>query len=179
MEHLGFKRLDLTNWLQPDPAASQWVLVSRADGSTRQINGDDYLHRVFARDLSSQIPIDVRRLFEVARATLAYGYLFYPLFTLATEQLFRVVEAGVRLRCDIAQTPAKVRTYEKRIEWLAAQHIVSEAARERLHNLRHLRNESSHPERQSIYPPGLAISFLETVAETLEELFNSLPNSAT
>jgi len=32
-------------------------------------------------------------MYEAARASMCYGYFFYPLYTLATQQLFRVAEA--------------------------------------------------------------------------------------
>lgn len=37
--------------------------------------------------------------FEVARGSMVYGMFFLPLASLATEQSFRVLEAGARVRC--------------------------------------------------------------------------------
>lgn len=41
------------------------------------------------------VPKDIQVLFEVAKEAMVYGYYLYPLYNLATEQLYRVTEEAV------------------------------------------------------------------------------------
>jgi hypothetical protein len=95
MAELRFKRLTVDNWQRPDPGLSIFVRLSLQDGSTRPISGDDWAREILAIELSERVPLEIRRLFAVARGALVYGYFFYPLYTLGAEQLFRVAEAAV------------------------------------------------------------------------------------
>jgi len=49
--------------------------------------------------LEPSVPEDVAFLFEVTRGSMVYGMFFLPLASLATEQCYRVLEAGARRRC--------------------------------------------------------------------------------
>ena len=59
------------------------------------MSGQEWLSLFLDPTLSKSVPENVRALFEVARRSSAYGYFFYPLYTLACEQLFRIAEAAV------------------------------------------------------------------------------------
>lgn len=53
---------------------------------------------MLAPQLSDGVPVEVRRLFGVARGALLDGYL-----TLGTEQLHRVVQTAVKRKDDVHQ----------------------------------------------------------------------------
>ncbi len=158
-----FKTIDVHNWLNPDPVVLHFKGMEDAT---------DYVRIVLAPRLSANVPEDVEKLFEVARAGVLYGYLFYPLYTLGREQLFRVGEAAVASRCEQLGAPKERRTFEQRIDWLAEQGVFGRREFSGWHALRRLRNMASHPERQSIDTPGSAIGFLEAVAEDINALFD-------
>jgi hypothetical protein len=115
---------------------------------------------------------------EVARGAIIYGWFFYPLGTLGTEQCWRVLEAGVRRRCQEVgiQTKRTGRDGRERdtrfsdnIEALSARKLITEQYR--WNAIRELRNSTSHPSRQMILDPGQAQGVLEMTVSFLNELF--------
>ena len=61
--------------------------------------------------------------------------------------------------------------FEKKINFLFDKEILNEQEKLRWHKLRELRNIASHPEDQSIYPPGPVIGILNMVVEDINALF--------
>src|SRR2546423_7399041 len=92
---LGIKALTIENWLQPDPTSTIFVQLSHSDGSVSPMSGEDWAAQFLTPSLAATVPEELRKLFEVARGAMAYGYFFYPLYALAGEQLYRVAEAAV------------------------------------------------------------------------------------
>jgi hypothetical protein len=163
MSKLPFKEIDAHNWLNPDPVVLHFRGMEHAT---------DYVRTVLAPRLSTNVPEDVRKLFEVARAAVLYGYLFYPLYTLGMEQLFRVGEAAVACKCEQLGIPKDKKKFSDRIDWLTERGVFDRGEFSRWHTLRRLRNAASHPERQPIDTPGSVIGFLDAVAEDINALFD-------
>jgi hypothetical protein len=123
-------------------------------------------------ELDPTVPLNIRRLFEIARGTLVYSLMFYPLLTLGTEQTFRVFEAALSTKCADLGAPAKVKTFAEKIEWLVkAGAIVDAHEKDRWTAIRHLRNEASHPKDQSIFPPSEALHIVDAAIELINPLF--------
>lgn len=112
-------------------------------------------------------------LFEGTRGAMAYGYFFYPLYTLAMDQLFRVAEAAVEHKCSALRAPKSTKIFKKRINWLVNKSIIPQSESGQWEAVRKLRNIASHPERQSIYPINITIDILEHVAFLINSLFNN------
>lgn len=56
---------------------------------------------------------------------MVYGYFFYPLYTLASEQLFRVAEAVVTHKChELGASPKKMNTFEKKVQYLLDEGVI-------------------------------------------------------
>jgi hypothetical protein len=110
-------------------------------------------------------------LFEVARGALVYGYFFYPLYTLASDQLYRVAEGAVAHKCKSMEAPGAPRAFMKRIDWLVVQGAIPQEDQVQWHAFRKLRNAASHPERQKIIMPVMALTRLSIVAERINGLF--------
>lgn len=83
-EH-GIKKLTVGNWLKPDGVWSHFEGIS---------SGEVWVRSILQPALVETVPLEVRKLFEVARSAMAYAYFFYPLSSLAEEQLYRVVESA-------------------------------------------------------------------------------------
>lgn len=171
MRNLGFKQITQDTWLKPDRISISFLLVSPETGVDDIKKGEMYLDMILQPRLNEDVPIEVIKLYEVARGALIYGYFFYPLYTLACEQLFRVGEAAIIFRCKTFSPRLPKRTFEKKIEFLFKQRILNELEKQRWHALRELRNISSHPVDQSIYPPGPVIGILAHMAEDINSLF--------
>lgn len=168
-KNFGFKRITAENWQDAD--------VPKLFGLVTPCS---WLEAHLEPQLSSTVPQDIASLFEVARGSMIYGWFFYPLITLATEQCYRVIEAAVRKRCQQAGIPTKKqsksgRTIETKfvqnIESLIGAGIIAEADRSRWDVTRRLRNITSHPDFQMILPPGTTTSHLVSTAEMLNSLY--------
>jgi hypothetical protein len=166
----GFKEITPSNWLEPDGVLRGFVRMS-SEGHFQPITSDDYLRDILSPKLLESVPADVQALFEVARGAMAYGYFFYPLYTLAAEQLFRVAEAAIAHKCKALGVPKSRKTFEKRTCWLVDKGVIPSSELVRWDATRELRNAASHPESQSILTPGNAIGILEMVAGQINSLF--------
>jgi hypothetical protein len=172
MQNLGYKQITKETWLKPDRISTSFLLVPPETGVDDIKKGEMYLDMILQPCLNEDVPIEVRKLYEVARGALVYGYFFYPLYTLACEQLFRVGEAAITFRCNLINSRRVKRTFEKKIEFLFEQGILNDLEKQRWHTLRELRNIASHPEDQSIYPPGPIIGILIQTVEDINKLFS-------
>jgi len=172
MTSLGFKKLTEDNWLEPDEILKSFVRLT-PDGQSRSIAEEEHLGYILRPVLIESTPSEVKGLFEVARGAMAYGFFFYPLYTLASEQLFRVAEAAVAHKCRSMRAPEKARTFKQRIDWLLERGAVPKSEATRWDAIRKLRNSASHPDRQSILTPGNGMRLLEDIARQINLLFNS------
>jgi hypothetical protein len=171
MQDLGYKRITKETWLKPDRISTSFLISSEPEVDDIK-KGEAYLDMILRPRLNADVPIEVRKLYEVARGALVYGYFFYPLYTLACEQLFRVGETAITFRCKIVNPQLVKETFQRKIEFLFEKGILEDLEKQRWHSLRKLRNISSHPEDQSIYPPGPVIGILSHMAEDINSLFS-------
>jgi hypothetical protein len=171
MTKFGFKEITPNNWLEPDGVLRGFVKLSPNGKFT--LVGEDYLNYILRPNLHESVPSDVQALFEVARGAMAYGYFFYPLFTLAMEQLFRVAEAAVAHKFSALKIPKSTKKFEEKIDWLVNESIIPQSESALWHVVRHLRNMASHPEKPSILPPNVTIDILDRVASDINSLFNN------
>lgn len=162
INEFGFKKINAENWLKPD-GVIQYLRGMRCM--------EGYVKVVLAPRLLKKVPQDVRALFDVARGALLYGYLFYPLYTLAAGQLFRVGEAAIAHKCLQLRAPKGKKRFEDRIDWLKQRGVLSQEEGDHWHTLRRLRNSDSHATRQSILPPDTALGILAGVARDSNALF--------
>lgn len=175
--HYGFKKITFENWLTPD-------VPIIFPGITPEL----WIPEVLKPQLRAEIPEQIRALFEGARAMFIYGYLFYPLLTLAGQQCHRVTEAAVTAKCQALGLPQKtLATRKKRprdyrfsenIDRLIANGVIHQKDERRWEATRNLRNMGSHPSYQEIIPPGMALGVLISTAELINSLFPPVEQGA-
>lgn len=102
---------------------------------------------------------------------MLYGFLFYPLYTLGSEQLFRVFEAALKHKCKMAEAPSELHGFGALQKWLEARGYLAEPWR--WDAVRETRNETSHPERQFLVTPHQALRDLETSVGLIDSLFQT------
>lgn len=172
--HHGMKKLTPGNWRQPD--ISKWF---------SELTEDMWIAEVMRPQLNARVPEEVIRMFEVARGSIAYGWYFYPLLTLASEQLYRVQEAAVRERCKLAGIPLeeagkdgklRARRFADLLRDLKQRGIVPAESHIRWDAVRKLRNASSHPQKQSIMLPAEALGGIEGTVWLINQLFGDVPD---
>lgn len=172
MVKFGFKEIDFANWLQPDPIYGNFVRLSETGEAVRMV-GEDWINPLLKPKLLEAVPHDIQAMFEVARGAMIYGYFFYPLWTLGTEQLYRVTEAAVSHKCTALGSPKSKKNFKDKIDWLENEKVISPIDTETLHNIRELRNLASHPSSQSIITPGMGIQLLEWITLVVNSIFST------
>lgn len=164
MSELGFKKLTLENWRDPDP-----IMQFFGDPTP----AEHYVNEILSPSIVGETPKDVRALFEVARGAMLYGYLFYPLFTLGSEQMYRVIETAVRFKCiELGLSKKQAEWFAENIQFLKDKAIVNDKYARKLGFIRKFRNWASHPDMQSIQVPGHAIVIARLTANMINMLFD-------
>lgn len=172
MECLGIKVVDSQNWLEPDP-------VYRGHYGSLTILGvedrtlERWLKPILAPALNENVPREILCLFETARSAMVYGLFHYPLCTLASQQLYRVLEAAVSYAYKTLGASDKNTTFKVKTDWLIQKGIIPD---ETLFwdNIRYLRNESSHPEFQTVYQEHHAVRTLKMAAQRVNNLISAV-----
>lgn len=167
---LGFKDLTTENYLEVDEVMQAWVALD-SQGAIQPIHPDKWAEEILGVCLADSVPVEVQRLFQVARGAMLYGFFFYPLYALSSEQLLRTADTAVSMRCRQLNAPGSVKRFEERIDWLGEQGILSDDEAGRWHALRGLRNSASHPADQTILAPGMALDLMQRIAEDVSRLF--------
>ncbi len=165
-DEFGFKRLSVDNWMTIDPIWNGTLMSNRPGDPA-----SGWVAELEEVNLSTSVPVELRKLFAVARAALAYSVVYYPFLALGSEQMTRVAERAVALKCSMMQAPAKLKRFADRIDWLVGTGVFDEEAQQRWHSVRHIRNEGAHPENQTILNPALALTTMEIIVELIDDLF--------
>ena len=167
-DDIGFKKITLDNWREPDEISSTLITISL----------NKWISVILETNLIEEVPIETKRLFEVTKAALVYGYFFYPFYTLGLEQLFRVAEAAVTQKCKAMDAPRAICKgwFQEKIKYLVEIKAIPNQKEQKWTAIRKLRNIGSHPQDQSIYSPGEAIGKLASVADEINYLFKSSLN---
>ncbi len=104
---------------------------------------------------------------------MCYGFFFYPLYTLGIGQMFRVLDAALKRYCEqIGPPPKPINKFHDRINWLQRTGVFSEFQSAKWHNLRQLRNLTSHTDSQEIMPLSWAHGILMDAQELINDLFD-------
>ncbi|HWW02799.1 MAG TPA: DUF4145 domain-containing protein [Candidatus Acidoferrum sp.] len=165
----GYKQITLENWLAPD-----------LPHYFPEITPELRLGAVLRPKLELKVPEEVRDHFERARSLFVYGYLFYPLSTLAGEHCQRVAEAALAAKCKaIGLAAAKSKkngllapfSFSENIDRLKKAGVLSKADADWWDNTRKLRNRASHLEGQTMLAPGFMLGTLSTIAARVNALF--------
>ena len=168
---LGFKKLTIDNWVEQDPVMRHFAGISGMTGRIKHMSGEDWASYFLALRLSDEIPADVQGLFEVARGVCLYGWYFYPLYHLGEEQLFRVADTAVAAKCKLLGGPDHSTSFAGRLDWLKKRAVLSEQDRRWWEAINQLRNFGSHPELQSLHPPGSVLRSFQDVVREINALF--------
>jgi hypothetical protein len=172
---LGFKRLTTGNWVEQDPVMKYFAGISAITGQIKHTSGNDWAGYFLGIRLGDGVPLDIQALFEVARGVCLYGSFFYPLYHLGEEQIFRVADAAVGAKCKQMGGPDHRTSFAGRLDWLKRRGVLSEQDRRWWEAITQLRNIGSHPEFQSLHPPGSVLRTFQNVAREISALFETTP----
>jgi hypothetical protein len=175
MNEYGFKTITAENWLEVDPIHHH-LIVFNEDLTKRPQETVVRLKMILEPTLNATVPLEVRRLYEVARGTMVYSNLFYPLYALGAEQLPRVAEAAIREKYIAAGGRNPKRTFNKQIDWLKEQDILSAEAAQRWQVIKKGRNRVSHLVQQSLFSAAQATAILQGITDEINALFDDEPD---
>lgn len=171
MENLGFKKISLDTWLQPDNLNSHFVRYSEDFQEKHVITDIERLKDILVPQLNECVPLEIHKLFEVARGAIAYGYYFYPLYTLGREQLYRVADAAL-IHKYIRVSGRKSRaSFSNRILYFKNENLFTQEEVNNWFDIKEFRNIASHPEDQSILYPNDALEALCKVSAAINCLY--------
>lgn len=142
------------------------------------MSDEEWVESILKPELKNIVPLEIRKLFEVTRCSMLYGYFFYPLFTLAYEQLLRVAETAISKKCKqiTVEKIGKNRLIDK-LKYLKNTNNLTDEEFLQWNLLRELRNIASHPDQQTILPPGVSLRFLSDISELINALFSPKPTN--
>ena len=171
MNEYGFKTITAENWLEVDPIHHH-LIVFNEDLTKRPQETVVRLKMTLEPTLNATVPLEVRRLYEVARGTMVYSNLFYPLYALGAEQLSRVAEAAITERYMTAGGTNHQLVFNDKIVWLKKQGVLSAEAAQRWQGIKKGRNRVSHPAQPALFPAGQATAILQGITNEINALFD-------
>ncbi|MCC8996647.1 MAG: hypothetical protein LM517_06275 [Nitrosomonas sp.] len=169
MTNLGMKIITHENWMNRDPLMKNLIMLQ--DGKISIMSAGDWAILILEPKLSETVPLEIHKLFEVARGAMLYGYFFYPLFTLAFEQLLRVAEAAISEKCRQITTNKIGNNFKNKVDYLNKNQFFSDEEYTKWQSLRNLRNIASHPNEQTILPPGITIECISNISGLINSLY--------
>jgi hypothetical protein len=156
-ENFGFKRLSPDNWLSVDPAWGGVIMSASLPDPALAWVAD-----LATVQLELAVPVEVRKLFEVARGAMAYSIMFYPLLTIGIEQMTRVMEADAAEKCRLLDAPSGAcASFSRSVDWLTSRGAIGKDDEEQWRMAVMARNEAPHPSGQSIFGPGMSLRQLD------------------
>jgi hypothetical protein len=185
----GIKNLTLDNWQSIDPTSVLLIELDTATGRPLPITPDRWAEWLLEPQLDPSVPGTVQTMFNVARGAMLYGSFFYPLYTLGTEQLYRVADAATWHRCRQLGKPLPAagpnrETFADRVTWLVGQGVISNASwwghghgPANPGGVRMVRNLTSHSTFQQLDLPSTAVIQVRQVADQINELFAPEPKA--
>ena len=170
MSDFGFKTINLENWLSVDPVIACYG--TKVNGETVPVPPSYWLENLLKPQLNLSVPEEVRKLFEIARGAMIYGYFYYPLFTFGSEQILRIGEAAITAKFVASNGPTTTKTFFDRIKWLEESGVISPEIAASWHVVREARNYSSHPSEAAILTPGMVQIQVVEIVNRVNALFS-------
>lgn len=162
--------LTLYNHLEID---RRMELVSPFGLGATTYNPVNYVESCLQVSLQDFVPLDVRDMFDRAKATMSYGIYHYPLFTVGTESVHRLLEAAL-YHCAVkngCKLPERKAMFGNLLQYCEKNNLIAQPEIGRWDACRRLRNMSAHQKKISLQFPNSAINTLHISKELIEALF--------
>lgn len=164
------KTVNINNLLQPDPRIKHFRRISK-NGDSDMLTADHWLQDIYSAKLKDFVPSEIKELVDAAQGAMVYGYFYYPLLALASEQLFRIGETAIKIKCKQLEVPNDIRYHKEKIKWLLEQGVDMDQSR--WDALWDLRNPTAHPSAQQLLDAGTGISVLHLIISDINRLFGA------
>ena len=170
------KKLSTVNWQEMDPTCECFEYLDHETGESGPLFPQRWAQELLAIDLKESVPANIRRLFDVARASMLYGYYYYPLFKHGVNQMHFVAEAAISEKyrqCGgppLTERGGFIKLFDK-LNWLSINSHISESQRIEWDWVREMRNDGAHLTDAQLYPPIPSMSHVEETVKRINELF--------
>ena len=183
MSDIWFKELSEDSWLSRDRKFD----AEAGDEGGKPPTREEWLAAVKQPQLAEEVPNEVERIYEVARAAAAYGYFFYPLMTLAERELYRASEAAVRFKFrELDVTPPGLKTrklargpshdprdFRRMVDFLASRGVIPQDAARSWSAIAKSWKVVSHPEDGAVFSLAAVLKSLGRFAELINGLYGN------
>jgi len=166
------ERLSVENHLRIDDRMAVWSPYG-LNLTGRVHPPHQFMEMCFSYNLSEQIPVEVRAMYERGKATMSYGIYHYTLITVACDYLYRMMEAAAHHYLKLYHSePLNKRTTFSKMLLLCEHHGYIDANMlPRWKATRQLRNMASHKKKETINWSNDGLTALNTTKELLETLY--------
>ncbi len=130
---------------------------------------NDLLRPILKVTLVEPVPFDVRRTFFFARNAMCYGFWYYPLITMGSQQILRVADYATEV-AGSANGLTPHRNFRPRIDQLITAGVIDAAHLQTWEVICRFRNTSTHPAWQQIWGIPQTIQVVRTVADAIQAL---------
>lgn len=172
-EH-GHKHLTSANHLEVDSffrCLAWWTDdVSERD---RRVKGR--IDEILAIKMHPSVPSETRKMFDMLKGAIVYGFYYRPLFSLMGDQVYFVADAALYHKCKLLgiEEPEAL-SFKERIEVLETMGIIHSDESFLWNAKRRLRNSIAHRTEQSLDWPPNEIAGLQLIADDVSRLFMPL-----
>src|SRR5205807_2251082 len=149
----------------PDFRNTVFVKVDTSTRAAEAMTVDNYYRHVAAIRLNGEVPEEVRSYMEAVKSLFAYGWFYYPFFTLAALLVTTAFEMALRAKLPV--TGNDRRGMRKLLNQAIQQTLLGSAEATRAASLKHLRNTFAHPSGHWIMVPGQALGVLIAAGEMI------------
>lgn len=168
------KKVNRDNYYEPDEICKLLRNVEIETGQISTVTEVDFINAIKDVKLHYSIPLDIRNMFEVAKALFSYGFLYYQFCTLALEQALKSLEALISQKYTLAGGPETTKNghvpgLKFKIDFLYSKGIIRNILKEKVDVFRHLRNQSFHPTYQQVI--GHYSGYLQSAAQIMNEIW--------
>lgn len=168
-EH-GHKRLSIGNHLELDPFFSSTTWWSNnIDERTKHLN--ERIDEILAISMHPSVPADVRKMFDLLKGGMIYGFYYRPLFSLLGDQVYFIADAALHHKCKELKIDDKGWNFKKRIAVLKKVGTIHTDEGVLWDAMLELRDSVAHQTHRPLNWPPNEVAQLETVADDVSRLF--------
>ena len=152
--------------VEPDPRMSLFIGGFDTHGQPVPMSPGRLRRTSATWELSFATPSGIAELLRTSRALFVQSYFAYEFLTLGVLVSLQAVESSLRVRLAEPRE-----SFQRLIDRGLTDGLYDDAARERLHAGRELRNLFSHPEEQVVWSYGMTAPLIAGSHEIVASLF--------
>lgn len=160
--------LTMYNHLQIDERMQFWSPLGLG---AQNFTPQSYVTIILSYELIDSTPAEVRDMFDRVKATMSYGIYHYPIFTVAQDATYQMMEAALYHFCTSHGLSLKKPTFEKLIQYCKKNKLFNEEREGFWRAIQSLRNMTSHKRTTKTSGPNDALSSLQNAKEEIDALF--------